>query len=190
MDDPDVAFMLDFARGNDEAFVTLYRSYRDRMVSYCMRLLGDRAQAEEAAQDVFLKLYGARASYQPQSRFSTYLYRIATHHCFNLRARVERKLVARGLPIEEHASGARDAADAVANDELRAALSEALSSLPANQRAALVLVHHEGLSYREAAGVIDVSESALKSLVHRARETLTGRLATWLPASAEVKHAL
>ncbi|HEX2675716.1 MAG TPA: sigma-70 family RNA polymerase sigma factor, partial [Polyangiales bacterium] len=119
MNDPDAALMLEFAHGDEEAFVKLYRSYRDRMVGYCMRLLGDLAQAEEAAQDVFLKLYGARASYQPQSRFSTYLYRIATHHCWNLRARLDRTLVKRGVAVEEHADAARgtsDPTERIAND--------------------------------------------------------------------------
>src|SRR5262245_35113168 len=155
-------------------------------------MLGDGAQAEEAAQDVFLKLYGARASYQPQSRFSTYLYRIATHHCWNLRARLDRKLVKRGIAVEEHADASRGAGDPVerlANDELRAALQSALHALPENQRAALLLVHHEGFSYREAAEVVEVSESAIKSLVHRARETLTEQLASFAQGGGvEVKH--
>ncbi len=196
MTDPDAAFMLELTRGNEEAFVTLYRKYRDRIIGYCTRLLGDRAQAEEAAQDVFLKLYGARKTYEPKSRFSTFLYKIATHHCFNLRARLDRKLVRRGEALDEHPDhdASHDAAQSLHNAQLRAALTQALAKLPENQRAALVLVHHEGLSYRDAAEVVDVSESAIKSLVHRAREALTGELASWLEAApenaSEVRHAL
>ena len=76
-DDPDVALMLEFTKGREDAFVELYQRHRDRIVSFTGRMLGDRAQAEEAAQDVFLKLYRARESYEPRSRFSTFLYRIA-----------------------------------------------------------------------------------------------------------------
>src|SRR5687768_13647033 len=95
MSDPDVALMLAFARGEEDAFVELYERHRDRIVRFTLRMLGDPAQAEEAAQDVFLKLYRTRGSYEPTSRFSTFLYRIATNHCLNLQARVERKLVDR-----------------------------------------------------------------------------------------------
>lgn len=80
MTDPEVALMLAFAQGEEAAFVTLYRTYRDRIVGYCTRLVGDRARGEEAAQDVFIKLYRARASYSERGRFSTFLYRIATNH--------------------------------------------------------------------------------------------------------------
>jgi len=190
MNDPDAALMLDFARGNDEAFVTLYRKYRDRMIAYCMRLLGERAVAEDAAQDVFLKLHGTRASYKAQSRFSTFLYTIATRHCFNMRARLERKLVKRGVSVEDQPTGARDADAEVENAELGMAIVASLTALPEKQRAALVLVHHEGLTYRDAASVIDVSESAVKSLVFRARETLMQELLPMYEPMREVKHAL
>lgn len=191
MNDPDVELMLAFARGNDEAFVTLYRRYRDRVLSYCLRLLGERAAAEDATQDVFLKLHGARKTYEPKSRFSTFLYRIATHHCFNLRARLEHKLTARGAAVDTAAApDGTDALVALERARLRTALEAALHALPDNQRAALVLVHHEGLSYEEAAAVIDVSDSALKSLVFRARQTLALRLAPLASPVLEVKHAL
>ena len=190
MNDPDVDLMQEFARGNDEAFVTLYRRHRDRVLSYCLRLLGDRAQAEDATQDVFLKLHGARKSYEPKSRFSTFLYRIATHHCWNLRARSEHKLLVRGADVDASASRLGDAQAELERGALRQALQNALLTLPQNQRAALLLVHHEGLSYAEAAGVIDVSEAAIKSLVFRARDALSTQLAGTHEPTLEVKHAL
>jgi RNA polymerase sigma-70 factor (ECF subfamily) len=191
MDDPDAALMLAFARGQEQAFVTLYRSYRDRMVSYCARLLRDRAQAEEAAQDVFLKLYRARERYEPQSRFSTFLYRIATNHCWNLRARLDNKLVQRdGTTHERAVSAGRDPLAALENSQLHDALAAALDQLPDKQRSALVLVHYEGLSYKDTAGVLDTSEGAVKSLIHRARETLTRELATFVAAEGEVQDAV
>jgi RNA polymerase sigma-70 factor (ECF subfamily) len=189
MDDPDVALMLAFAGGQEDAFVELYRRHRDRVLRFTERMLGDRAQAEEAAQEVFLKLYRARASYEPKSRFSTFLYRIATNHCLNLQARVERKLVDRRAQAER-AAGSADQHAALAHKELRAALSQSLAKLPERQRAALLLVHHEGMSYREAAVAIDVSELAVKSLIHRARATMIAELAPLLAPGAEVEHAL
>jgi len=196
--DPDVALMLAFAHGREEAFVELYTRHRDRIIRYARRMLGDQAKAEEAAQDVFLKLYRARDSYEPKSRFSTYLYRIATNHCINLHARVERRLlVSDPEAIDRALPGAPNQHDALSNDELRASLQVALAKLPKPQRAALLLVHYEGLSYRDAAEVIEVSEGAVKSLIHRARTMLMVELAplldtalTRLDTGHEVKHAL
>jgi RNA polymerase sigma-70 factor (ECF subfamily) len=189
--DPDVALMLAFAQGREDAFVQLYTRHRDRIVAFARRMLGDQAQAEEAAQDVFLKLYRARAAYEPKSRFSTFLYRIATNHCLNLNARVERKLVRRDRAVDDEAAprGA-DQHDALEQGRLREALAAALEKLPDRQRAALLLVHYEGLSYREAAESIDVSEAAIKSLIHRARTALIADLAPLGAHDAEVPHAL
>ena len=191
MTDPELALIHAFARGEDAAFVTLYRTYRDRMVGYCTRLLGDQARAEEAAQEVFLKLYRARTSYEERGHFGTFLYRIATNHCFNLRAQLDQRLVERKYGLDEaaHAAG-HDPSSLLANDELRAAISSALSDLPDKQRAAFVLVHHQGLAYRDAAGALDVSESAVKSLIHRARETMMRRLGAYVSEPSEVEHAV
>ena len=191
MTDPEVALMLAFAQGEEAAFVTLYRTYRDRIVGYCTRLLGDQARGEEAAQDVFIKLYRARESYSERGLFRTFLYRIATNHCFNLRAQLDQRLVERRKELDETAhAGAHDPSEGLHNDQLRAALQRALGALPDKQRAAFVLVHHQGLAYREAASAIDVSESALKSLIHRARESLARGLSGFARDTAEVDHAL
>jgi RNA polymerase sigma-70 factor (ECF subfamily) len=192
MDDPDVALMLAFARGQEDAFVELYNRHRDRIVSYARRILRNQAQAEEAAQDVFLKLYRARDSYSPRSRFSTFLYRIATNHCLNIRARVEHKLVARDVEAAERPAGPGDAQDrALDRKAMREHLDAALRTLPDRQRAALVLVHYEGMSYREAADTIEVTEGAMKSLIHRARAAMIQELEPWLgDAAKEVGHAM
>jgi RNA polymerase sigma-70 factor (ECF subfamily) len=187
--DPDVELMLAFSGGQEHAFVELYRKYRDPIVRFSLRMLGNRAEAEEAAQDVFLKLHRARASYHPRSRFSTFLYRIAANHCLNLRARLDRRLVDRDGQSERHAQGGADQHADLATKELRAALEAALAALPDRQRAALLLVHYEGLSYRDAAEAIEVSEPAIKSLIHRARGTLIERLGNVLPET-EVEHAV
>ncbi|MGD8858891.1 MAG: RNA polymerase sigma factor [Myxococcales bacterium] len=192
MDDPDVALMQAFARGREDAFVQLYDRHRDRIVNYARRILRNEAQAEEAAQDVFLKLYRARDSYTPRSRFSTFLYRIATNHCLNIRARVEHKLVARDVEAADRPDSSTGAQErALDRKALRTHLEAALGTLPDRQRAALVLVHYEGMSYREAAKTIDVTESAMKSLVHRARATMIRELEPWLgDAAKEVGHAM
>jgi RNA polymerase sigma-70 factor (ECF subfamily) len=189
--DPDVALMLAFVAGREDAFVELYQRHKDRIVNFTRRMLGDQAQAEEAAQDVFLKLYRARTSYQPKSRFSTFLYRIATNHCLNMQARLERKLVQRGREVEnEAAPRSGDQQHELGRKRLREALANALATLPERQRAALLLVHYEGLSYQEAAESIDVTEAALKSLIHRARSAMMLQLAPFAGHGAEVEHAV
>jgi RNA polymerase sigma-70 factor (ECF subfamily) len=189
--DPDVALMLAFATGQEDAFVELYRRYRDRIVSFTRRMLGDQAQAEEATQEVFFKLYRARANYQPKSRFSTYLYRIATNHCLNQQALLDHKLVQRDREAGDWAAPQADGQHAkLQQKQLRAVLEAALVKLPERQRAALLLVHYEGLSYREAAESIEVSEGAVKSLIHRARAAMAAELEPILGQIAEVEHAL
>jgi RNA polymerase sigma-70 factor (ECF subfamily) len=182
--------MLAFSQGREDAYVQLYRSHRDRIVSFCRRMLGDQARAEEAAQDVFLKLYRTRGSYQPRSRFSTFLYRIATNHCLNLHATLDQRLVDRGGRAEQKHSTPPDQHAELSRKQLRAELDRALGKLPERQRAALLLVHYEGLSYREACETIDVSEPAMKSLIHRARTTLMIELAALQADANEVEHAL
>ncbi|MEE8409168.1 MAG: RNA polymerase sigma factor [Myxococcota bacterium] len=179
-----------FQRGNEEAFVTLYRRYRDRIFNFARRLLGDVARAEEAAQDVFLKVYGARKSYTVRSRFSSYIFRIARNHCFNIRARHEHKLVDRGREVERHANGAASPEANVERQNELEAVRIALATLPEKQAAAFILAHYEGMSYREIANALDVSEGATKSLIHRARDRLVHELGKSTHREPEVIHAV
>lgn len=187
--DPDVQLMLAFKHGNEEAFVALYRRHRDRVVNFTRRLMGNMADGEEAAQEVFLKLYHARASYQARSRFLTYLFRIAFNHCLNLKARHGNKLRAPDNAALDAAASppSREPEALTQQSELRAALQKALASLPEKQAAAVVLCHFEGMSCQSAADVLEVSEGAVKQLLHRARQTLAERL---LPDHPEVAHAV
>lgn len=165
--------MLAFCRGDEEAFISLYRRYRDRIANHARRLLGDQARGEEASQEVFIKLYQARTRYEPRSRFSTFVFRIATNHCLNLCARLDHKLLACEPPDDQQVvNGDVPQDERIAQEQLRKELSRALATLPNKQRAALVLCHYEGLSYQEAAETLEVSESALKSLVFRARQAM------------------
>ena len=190
-DDEDAALMVACRDGDEEAFVRLYHRHRDRVINYARRLLGNQAAGEEAAQDVFLKLFKARKRYKPKSRFTTYLYKITTNHCLNLRSRLAQRTTYADADIDTRAkSTASQEADA-AHAQLQQALLHALKQLPGNQRAALVLVHYEGLTYQEAGAAIGASESSVKSLIHRARKRLSSVLQPWEQhAHSEVDHAL
>jgi RNA polymerase sigma-70 factor, ECF subfamily len=170
--DPDVALMLAFQRGDEEAFVTLYGSYRDRLINFARRILGDRALGEEAAQEVFLKIYAARQRYRPESRLSTYIFRVAKNHCLNLRARREWSAVDREIEAAASPAPGGGQEQSLEGARLRAALSDALARLPESQAVAFVLCQYEGMSLAEAAAVLELSPSAVKSLVFRARQGL------------------
>ena len=108
-----------------------------------------------------------------------------------MQARLERKLVQRGREVEnEAAPRSGDQQHELGRKRLREALANALATLPERQRAALLLVHYEGLSYQEAAESIDVTEAALESLIHRARSAMMLQLAPFVGHGAEVEHAV
>jgi len=179
--DPDIELMLRFQAGDDGAFEQLVLKHQKGVLNVVYRYLGDRSGAEDAAQEVFIKVYRARRSYQPQAKFSTWLYRITVNHCLN-EIRSRRSAPAGPAPIEEmieepvgHDPGAGlNAAD------LRRAVKEAIDSLPDNQRVAVLLARFEELSYEEIAEAMQVSLEAVKSLLFRAKENLKARLGKYV----------
>ena len=143
------------------------------MLSYLTRMLRDASAAEELAQETFLRVHRARAQYAPEARFSTWLYtdRDAPRAERAAPARPRRDLAAPEDGAETLAYADPAPAPDVHADQRRAVagVEDALAALPERQRAALWLVAVEGLAYEEAAGVLEISVSSLKSLVHRAR---------------------
>jgi RNA polymerase sigma-70 factor (ECF subfamily) len=133
-------------------------------------------------------VYAARSRYRPDSRFSTYIYRVAKNHCLNLRARREHALVDRSQEAADQPAATATPAEGAEQAQLRLALMRALALLPDTQATALVLCHYEGMSQQEAAAVLEVSESAVKSLVFRARERLVELLRPEL-VEGKVRHA-
>jgi RNA polymerase sigma-70 factor (ECF subfamily) len=177
--DEDARLMLALRAGDGAAFDALFRRWAAPLLRYLERMLRDAAAAEELVQEVFLRVHGARERYEPQARFSTWLYRIATNLALNELRRPRRR--------EPHASLDEPEAPALAGESPQAEhdidarrLSQRvvreLAALPERQRAALCLTAVEGLSYAEVASALEISESAVKALVHRARVTLAERV--------------
>jgi RNA polymerase sigma-70 factor (ECF subfamily) len=171
--DPDVQLMLRVRDGDEEAFAELVRRHRRNVLNLVYRYLGDAAAAEDAAQDVFVKVHRARHKYAPAAKFSTWLYRIAVNHCLNLiRARKARPAVAEAVEdLVEHPS-AEDPDARATRLELQEAVKSALQELPPQQRLAVLLARFEELSYNEIAETMDLSLEAVKSLLFRAKENL------------------
>jgi len=173
--DEDARLMLAFCAGDGAAFDALFRRWAAPLLRYLGRMLRDPAVAEELVQEVFLRVHRARERYEPQARFSSWLYRIATNLALNELRRPRRR--------ETHASIDELGGPVLAADEpaleavldardLCARVERELARLPERQRAALCLTAVEGLSYADVAAALEISEAAVKALVHRARAAL------------------
>jgi RNA polymerase sigma-70 factor (ECF subfamily) len=175
--DPDIDLMLRFKGGDEAAFEELVRKHTRSVLNIVERYLADRSQAEDVAQDVFVKVYKARVKYEPAAKFTTWLFRITVNHCLNeLRSR--RSQPVGQAPMEElveHPSP-ENPDDRMNSAELKSAVREALDSLPENQRMAVILSRYQELSYDEIAETMNLSLEAVKSLLFRAKENLKERL--------------
>lgn len=190
--DPDVRLMLRVRDDDADAFAELMLRYQNRMVSLLTHLVGRGDQAEDLAQEVFLRVYRARKRYVPGSKFSTWLYTIAHNVAANaLRSKARRKEV-HLAPAESGVAGG-DPLDAAAVDasglmptrladkaELRDVVQQAVAALSERQRMAVLLNKFEHLSYEEIAEVMNMSGPAVKSLLSRARANLREVLEPYL----------
>lgn len=194
LSDPDVRLMLEVREGSAIAFEQLVARYQDRLVTVLSHMLGDRDQAEDLAQEVFLRVYRSRARYQPGAKFATWLFTIANNTALNaLRSRARRRevnLVARqsgsfrGGPLDRmlQASSGQMPARQIEKAELRAIVRLALESLNERQRMAVLLCKFEEMSYADIAEAMELTPKAVKSLLARARVNLRDVLAPYLEA--------
>jgi len=174
-DDPDHELMLLVQAGDESAFQKLLERYFVKLTGFADRFFHNRAIAEEAVQEIFIKVYRARKRYQPNAKFSTWLYTIATRTCLNeLRRGVYQKRHEsynddlQGRAIQHQPAVAQE----VEGRHLHRKVEEILDSLPTNQRAALILVRFGGHSYTEVATILGISESAVKSQIFRATDAV------------------
>src|SRR5271168_1378487 len=192
----DVQLMLDVKAGDEASFDLLLRKYRLPLVNFLFRMVRDAATAEDLAQEVFLRVYRARKQYSPSAKFTTWLFRIATNLALNsVRDNRHRRAdVSIDVPVEEDEAPRELPAREMRIDEhmIERDRSEfirrAVSSLPEKQRVAVLLHKYEEMDYAEIAKILDCSESALKSLLFRAYETLRVQLAPLVSQSAG-RHA-
>lgn len=189
--DPDVRLMLQVRDGNAAAFEELMLRYQNRLVTVLEHLVGKRGQAEDLAQDVFLRVYRARLAYQPGAKFSTWLFTIANNVAANaLRSRSRRREVQVAPSdrfdepgtLEQLAQAASGLMPTRQLDkaELREVVKAALDTLNERQRLALLLNKFEGMSYIDIAETMGMTPQAIKSLLARARENLRDVLEPYL----------
>jgi RNA polymerase sigma-70 factor (ECF subfamily) len=186
--DPSTALMLRVRDGDAEAFEQLVALWQDRLVNLFRYQTGDHALAEDLAQEVFLRVYRARAGYKPTAKFSTWIHTIANNAASDLRQRAYRRRE-HGVPVNvsastsaiglEHlavaASGQRPARQAD-RSELQDVVQRAIAELSDSQRMALLLAKFELCSYEEIAAAMGLTVPAVKSLLFRARDQLREKL--------------
>src|SRR5271165_789917 len=186
----DVQLMLDVKAGDEQSFELLLHRYRSPLVNFLYRMVRNREQAEDLAQEVFLRVYRARGEYVPTAKFTTWLFRIATNLALNsLRDNRYQKLEdsidaparvdsedgdERPLDVpEKHPNIEQHLVDVARSQMIR----HAIDKLPEKQRAAVLLHKYQELDYAEISKILSCSESALKSLLFRAYEALRVELA-------------
>jgi len=182
-DDTDVQLMLRFQKGDVGAFQQLFQKFSPAVVNFVFHFLGNRARAEEIAQEVFLQVYRWQTKYEAKAKFSTWLFKIAHNHCLNEVRKGEYRVSVESLGPQEDAEGderERQLPDATLHkgEDILAAkqaarrIEKILRRVPETQRTALMLSRLEGMSYQEVAEVLGVTEKAVKSLVFRATQSL------------------
>jgi RNA polymerase sigma-70 factor, ECF subfamily len=182
--DFDAELMLRVRAGDGASFAILLEKHRLPVIHFLYRMVQNQGVAEELAQEVFLRVYRSRESYEPTAKFTTWLFRIATHLALNsLRDGKHRRLEER-LDDDSGDAPARQVSDQRPTVEQKMVyqarmeeIRRAVATLPEKQRAAVLMHKYQEMEYSQIAKVLNCSESAIKSLLFRAYETLRARLA-------------
>jgi RNA polymerase sigma-70 factor (ECF subfamily) len=174
--DADARLMLAFQQGDERCFDQLFEKHQRAVIGFAARFTGRRDVAEELAQEIFVKCYLARSSYQPTAKFKTWLFRIARNHCLNELRRQDYRRPPQPLDEAQQPSSQLTPEAELESRALERAVEQALAALPESQRTALLLSRTQAMSYDEIAAAMGTSVSAVKSLLHRAKQTLVERL--------------
>ena len=182
---PSEDLMARIAKGDRDAFELLVNRHQTSILNLIYRFIGDRTQAKDLAQEVFIRVWQAAKTYKAKAKFTTWIYRITANLCFNELKSSRRKnwflfhqsVELSGHTIEETLSdSAPSAEDLLLDKERSRQISDALQSLPYNQRMALVLKRYDDLPYEEIGRIMDCSVSAVESLLVRAKRNLQEKL--------------
>jgi RNA polymerase sigma-70 factor (ECF subfamily) len=182
----DAAIMLRVAAGDEAGFNYLVGRYHRPMINFLFRMVRNQAVAEELAQEVFLRVYRSRASYRAEAKFTTWLYRIATNLAVNHARDTRHERAAANVYLDapdEETGSTPDVADdeptveqRMVRDERMAAIRAQVMALPERQRMAVLMHKYQGMDYKQIGEVLKLSESATKSLLFRAYQTLREKL--------------
>ncbi|MGC2300547.1 MAG: RNA polymerase sigma factor [Acidobacteriaceae bacterium] len=182
----DAEIMLRVREGDDVGFNFLLEKYRKPIVNFMYRMVHNQAVAEELAQEVFLRVYRSRQTYRAEAKFTTWLYRIATNLGVNHARDTKHERAAQTIYLDQpdpETGTTPDVADMhpgaeeeMVKDERMRAIRKHVMALPERQRTAVLMHKYQGMDYKEIGAVLRLSESATKSLLFRAYQTLRERL--------------
>ncbi|TCK69739.1 RNA polymerase sigma factor [Acidipila rosea] len=182
----DAEIMLRVRDGDDAGYTYLIEKYRRPIIHFMFRMVHNEALAEELAQEVFLRVYRSRATYRADARFTTWLYRIATNLGVNHARDTKYERAAQNIYLDQadaETGTTPDVADArptvehlMLQGERMQAIRQHVMALPERQRTAVLMHKYQGMDYREIGEVLKLSESATKSLLFRAYQTLRDKL--------------
>lgn len=183
----DIALMLRVKTGDLDAFEILVERHQHSVVGTAAKMLGGEAEAEDVAQQVFVRVWKSAARYEPTAKFTTWLMTITRNLVFNeMRRRQRAKFIPIDAEPEEGPAPQFEDADAappnqeLLDNELKNAIGKAIADLPENQRTAIVLRRYEDMPYEDIAKVLKTSVPAVKSILFRARAELKEALKRYL----------
>jgi RNA polymerase sigma-70 factor, ECF subfamily len=175
----DEAILVEAAQeGDTDAFAALVRRHRSGVYRVALRMLDSPADAQDVTQETFTRAWRGLRSFRRDSALSTWLYRIVTRRCLDVIA--ARTPAAEDLGTLELRAPEAEPAESVEQGERLRAVTVAISRLPGDQRAALVLREFEGLSYQQVAVVLGITVPAVKGRIHRARLSVLEQMEAWV----------
>lgn len=175
----DAELVARVVNGDHEAFEVVMKAHEDRVFSVCLRVMGDREQALDATQETFLTVFRKAGQFKGESALGTWIYRIAVNTCYDLLRKAKRRP---SEPLPEHVDPSDPTSeDLIDSAALRPGIEDALSRLPEEFRAAVVLSDLEGLSTADVAKVLGVPAGTVKSRVFRGRRLLAKHLGNHTP---------
>ena len=184
---PDEDLILEYQSGKDEALTMIFQRYKKPVLNFALRLLGNRADAEDATGEVFLVLFAKKYTYQPTSKFSTWLYTVTRNVCVS-RLRKRKWTVSLFVKRDEQDSPqewdipdtSNLPSDELDKKEAAHTIKKAIEKLPDLQKEALILREYQGMSYQEISNILDCSLEKVKILIYRARERLRDELPSFI----------
>ena len=183
----DEQLMADYQSGNQEAIKVIFERYKSRVLNFCLRMLQNRAEAEDATGDVFLALFSGKYSYDPKAKFSTWLFTVARNNCID-RIRKHKKTVSMWFS-PKNTSGEEErqvsdtnpsSPDQLIKNETAECVKNAINKLPFEQREAIILREYHDFNYKHIAEILGCSLEKVKILIFRGREQLRNELTSFI----------